>query len=85
MIPKSEREARSTIDRECPNTPRKEKECSKRSWDGQIRKWRRLLHAFDPVDMDREQIDAKNSVKSEIVMDSEACEGDVEEVNRIIT
>ena len=22
--------------------------CSKRSWDGQIRKWRRLLHEFDP-------------------------------------
>lgn len=22
--------------------------CSKRSWDGQIRKWRRLLHKYDP-------------------------------------
>jgi histone RNA hairpin-binding protein len=22
--------------------------CSKRSWDGQIRKWRRLLHEYDP-------------------------------------
>eukprot|EP01118_Nematostelium_gracile_P020410 TRINITY_DN9884_c0_g1_i2.p1 TRINITY_DN9884_c0_g1~~TRINITY_DN9884_c0_g1_i2.p1 ORF type:complete len:292 (-),score=93.16 TRINITY_DN9884_c0_g1_i2:42-917(-) len=22
--------------------------CSKRSWDGQVRKWRRMLHQFDP-------------------------------------
>lgn len=31
-----------------PKTPNKYQQCSKRSWDGQIRKWRRMLHAFDP-------------------------------------
>jgi histone RNA hairpin-binding protein len=31
-----------------PRTPDIRQVCSKRSWDGQIRKWRRLLHEFDP-------------------------------------
>jgi len=31
-----------------PQTPHKFQICSKRSWDGQIRKWRRQLHQFDP-------------------------------------
>jgi len=31
-----------------PQTPNKYQVCSKRSWDGQIRKWRRLLHKYDP-------------------------------------
>eukprot|EP00736_Rhodelphis_marinus_P005347 Rmarinus@m.11289 len=31
-----------------PKTPDKHQVCSKRSWDGQVRKWRRLLHDFDP-------------------------------------
>jgi len=31
-----------------PVTPRKNQKCSKRSWDGQIRKWRRELHQWDP-------------------------------------
>ena len=30
-----------------PTTPRKEQSCSKRSWDGQVRKWRRQLHEWD--------------------------------------
>jgi len=29
-------------------TPDKEQICSKRSWDGQVRKWRRYLHNWDP-------------------------------------
>jgi len=33
--------------RDEPQTPDKYQKCSKRSWDGQIRKWRRLLHKFD--------------------------------------
>lgn len=31
-----------------PWTPNKLQVCSKRSWDGQVRKWRRALHKFDP-------------------------------------
>lgn len=31
-----------------PRTPDIRQVCSKRSWDGQIRKWRRLLHEYDP-------------------------------------
>eukprot|EP01120_Amphizonella_sp_Union-15-10_P010261 TRINITY_DN4086_c0_g1_i1.p1 TRINITY_DN4086_c0_g1~~TRINITY_DN4086_c0_g1_i1.p1 ORF type:complete len:339 (+),score=65.30 TRINITY_DN4086_c0_g1_i1:83-1099(+) len=30
-----------------PKTPEKKQKCSKRSWDGQIRKWRRQLHEWD--------------------------------------
>lgn len=33
--------------KEHPRTPDKTQVCSKRSWDGQISKWRRQLHAFD--------------------------------------
>ena len=32
-----------------PKTPNKFQVCSKRSWDGQVRKWRRQLHLFDPT------------------------------------
>lgn len=32
-----------------PRTPDKNTPCSKRSWDGQVRKWRRELHQYDPV------------------------------------
>ncbi len=32
-----------------PTTPDKYQKCSKRSWDGQVRKWRRQLHAYDPA------------------------------------
>jgi len=35
---------------EHPRTPRKEQACSKRSWDGQLKKWRRELHKWDPED-----------------------------------
>ena len=31
-----------------PWTPNKFQICSKRSWDGPVRKWRRALHKFDP-------------------------------------
>lgn len=42
-IPKNKRR------RENPKTPNKHQSCSKRSWDGQIRKWRRSLHLYDPA------------------------------------
>lgn len=34
-----------------PNTPDKYQRCSKRSWDGQVRKWRRELHEWDPEEV----------------------------------
>ena len=34
--------------KEHPRTPDKMQGCSKRSWDGQVRKWRRMLHSWDP-------------------------------------
>ncbi|KAG0626385.1 hypothetical protein M758_2G121800 [Ceratodon purpureus] len=41
-----------------PRTPDIRQVCSKRSWDGQIRKWRRLLHEYDPPkDDDEEDLD----------------------------
>jgi hypothetical protein len=36
--------------KEGPWTPSKAHVCSKRSWDGQVSKWRRLLHAYDDTD-----------------------------------
>eukprot|EP01123_Difflugia_compressa_P006466 TRINITY_DN186_c0_g1_i1.p1 TRINITY_DN186_c0_g1~~TRINITY_DN186_c0_g1_i1.p1 ORF type:complete len:652 (-),score=166.58 TRINITY_DN186_c0_g1_i1:402-2357(-) len=35
-----------------PRTPKKTQACSKRSWDGQLKKWRRDLHLWDPDNMD---------------------------------
>lgn len=32
-----------------PQTPDIHAECSRRSWDGQIKKWRRILHMYDPT------------------------------------
>jgi len=42
MVPRKKR----TL--EDPRTPDVSQKCSKRSWDGQVRKWRRLLHRWDP-------------------------------------
>lgn len=41
--------------KEHPRTPDIRQVCSKRSWDGQIRKWRRLLHEYDPPKGDDEE------------------------------
>jgi len=35
-----------------PRTPKKTQGCSKRSWDGQLKKWRRDLHLWDPDNVD---------------------------------
>lgn len=44
LVPKDKRS------REDPRTPKKSQACSKRSWDGQVKKWRRDLHKWDPED-----------------------------------
>lgn len=45
LVPKKQRK------RGQPMTPNKYQICSKRSWDGQIRKWRRQLHFYDPPEL----------------------------------
>jgi len=35
-----------------PRTPKKSQRCSKRSWDGQLKKWRRDLHLWDPDNLE---------------------------------
>jgi len=42
MIPKEKRSARD------PSTPRVAEQCSKRAFDGRLKQWRILLHAFSP-------------------------------------
>jgi len=42
LVPKPKRKRRD------PHTPDKLQVCSKRSWDAQVQRWRRLLHQWDP-------------------------------------
>jgi len=46
LVPKEKRKP------EHPRTPKKAQGCSKRSWDGQLKKWRRDLHLWDPDNME---------------------------------
>eukprot|EP01121_Diplochlamys_sp_Union-15-3_P007072 TRINITY_DN176_c0_g1_i1.p1 TRINITY_DN176_c0_g1~~TRINITY_DN176_c0_g1_i1.p1 ORF type:complete len:356 (-),score=65.93 TRINITY_DN176_c0_g1_i1:26-1042(-) len=45
-------------------TPEKTQKCSKRSWDGQIRKWRRQLHEWDSTPAGTDEM-SKKSLDSE--------------------
>jgi len=46
LVPKEARKP------EHPRTPKKAQGCSKRSWDGQLKKWRRDLHLWDPDNLE---------------------------------
>ena len=55
LVPKTRR---SRDKNKHPRTPDAKQVCSKRSFDGQVKKWRRLLHAWDPpVEEDEELVD----------------------------
>lgn len=72
--------ARNARRRGDPWTPNKLQLCSKRSWDGQVRKWRRALHKFDPNETpfegDNEDDDDDQSEDSSSVASS-ACSSTV--------
>ena len=48
----TDRRARHKRKAKDPQTPNKFQVCSKRSWDQQVRYWRRKLHFFDPPPSD---------------------------------
>jgi Histone RNA hairpin-binding protein RNA-binding domain len=55
-VPKTARRPRSD-----PQTPDIHTVCSRRSWDGQIKKWRRLLHVYDPLPVPLLESEAEES------------------------
>jgi len=59
LIPESERNKGQW------KMPDKFQVCSKRSWDGQVRKWRRMLHTFDPLDAKEEEALSKEKFSSD--------------------
>ncbi len=60
-----------------PKTPDKYQKCSKRSWDGQVSKWRRRLHEWDPKSETKPHTDEgitgedNDNTQVEIVIDEE--------------
>lgn len=48
-----------------PWTPNKNQLCSKRSWDGQVRKWRRALHKFDPNEPSCDSIETESNASGD--------------------
>jgi len=53
-----------------PKTPDKYQKCSKRSWDGQIKKWRRQLHQYDPTS-NKDEIEVNPNELAELEADKE--------------
>jgi len=45
-----------------PRIPDVQQVCSKRSWDGQVRKWRRQLHDYDPPEAAGQPLDADDGL-----------------------
>jgi len=65
---------------EHPRTPKKNQGCSKRSWDGQLKKWRRDLHLWDP-----DSIEAFRAVlDSELVLNIVKTNPELDEIVRIV-
>jgi len=65
---------------EHPRTPKKNQGCSKRSWDGQLKKWRRDLHLWDP-----DSIQAFRAVlDSDLVLNIIKTNPELEEIVRIV-
>jgi len=65
---------------EHPRTPKKNQGCSKRSWDGQLKKWRRDLHMWDP-----DSTEAFRAVlDSELVLNIIKTNPELEEIVRIV-
>jgi hypothetical protein len=57
-----------------PLTPRKQIACSKRSWDGQVRKWRRLLHVYDGPETSAGAGEAMDSTDNAQTQDADSME-----------
>lgn len=55
-------------------TPDKYQICSKRSWDGQVIKWRRLLHQYDPENSTKATTEAPTQSEKEVSADKAASE-----------
>jgi hypothetical protein len=65
---------------EHPRTPKKTQGCSKRSWDGQLKKWRRDLHLWDPDNADA----FKSLLNSDLVVSIIAANPELAEIVDIV-
>jgi len=74
LVPKESRKP------EHPRTPKKAQGCSKRSWDGQLKKWRRDLHLWDP---DNNEV-FRNLLNSEVVETLVRVNPELEDVVRAV-
>jgi len=63
-----------------PRTPKKTQGCSKRSWDGQLKKWRRDLHLWDPDNNDG----FRAMLNSDFVVNMITASAELEEIVRIV-